>query len=50
MAPDDLDPDIVVIQEPVQNIYLVASAAMDMFVSLIADSIRFSSLKGMGGI
>ena len=26
-APDDLDPDIVVIQQPVQNIYLAASAA-----------------------
>lgn len=48
-APDDLDPDIVVIQQPVQNIYLAASAAMDMFVSLDAlDSIRFSSLKADG--
>lgn len=49
VAPDDLDPDIVVIQQPVQNIYLAASAAMDMFVSLDAlDSIRFSSLKADG--
>lgn len=48
-VPDDLASDIVVIQEPVQNIYLVASAAMDMFVSLDAlDSIRFSSLKADG--
>ncbi len=48
-APDDLASDIVVIQEPVQNIYLAASAAMDMFVSLDAlDSIRFSSLKADG--
>ena len=48
-APDDLDPDIVVIQQPVQNIYLAASAAMDMLVSLDAlDSIRFSSLKADG--
>ena len=49
VAPDDLDSDIVVIQQPVQNIYLAASAAMDMFVSLDAlDSIRFSSLKADG--
>ncbi len=48
-VPDDLASDIVVIQEPVQNIYLAASAAMDMFVSLDAlDSIRFSSLKEDG--
>ncbi len=48
-APDDLASDIIVIQEPVQNIYLAASAAMDMFVSLDAlDSIRFSSLKADG--
>ena len=34
------------IQQPVQNIYLAASAAMDMFVSLDAlDSIRFSSTE-----
>lgn len=49
VVPDDLDSDIVVIQQPVQNIYLAASAAMDMFVSLDAlDSIRFSSLKADG--
>lgn len=48
-APDDLASDIVVIQQPVQNIYLAASAAMDMFVSLDAlDSVRFSSLKADG--
>jgi len=48
-APDDLASDIIVIQKPVQNIYLAASAAMDMFVSLDAlDSIRFSSLKADG--
>ena len=48
-VPDDLASGIVVIQEPVQNIYLAASAAMDMFVSLDAlDSIRFSSLKADG--
>ena len=48
-VPDDLASDIVVIQEPVQNIYLAASAAMDMFASLDAlDSIRFSSQKADG--
>lgn len=48
-APDDLASDIVVIQKPVQNIYLAASAAMDMFVSLDAlDTVRFSSLKADG--
>lgn len=45
-APEDLDDDIVVLQKPVENIYLVASAVMDMFVSLDAlDSVRFSALK-----
>ena len=48
-VPDDLDSDIVIIQKPLKNIYLAASAAMDMFVSLDAlDSIRFSSLKSDG--
>ena len=45
VAPDDLDPDIVVIQQPVQNIYLAASAAMDMFCSIGAlDHICLSGL------
>ena len=49
VAPDDLDPDIVVIQQPVQNIYLAASAALDMFVATDAlDAVRFSSLKADG--
>lgn len=48
-APDDLASDIVVIQKPVKNIYIAASAVMDMFVSLDAlDDIRFSSLKADG--
>ncbi|MCD8123506.1 MAG: ABC transporter substrate-binding protein [Lachnospiraceae bacterium] len=42
-TPDDLDEDIVILQQPIENIYLVASAVMDMFVSLDAlDSLRFS--------
>lgn len=45
-APADLSEDIVVLQQPIEQIYLVASAVMDMFVSLDAlDQIGFSGLK-----
>lgn len=45
-APADLKSDIIVLQQPVENIYLVASAVMDMFVSLDAlDRVGFSGLK-----
>lgn len=45
-VPSGLDKDIVLLQQPIQNIYLVASAVMDMFVSLDAlDFVRFSGLK-----
>ena len=48
-APEDLAKDITVLQQPIQNIYLVASAVMDMFVSLDAlDTIRFSGTKTEG--
>ena len=48
-APDDLANDIIVLKQPLTNIYLVASAVMDMFVSIDAlDSIRFSSQKEDG--
>ncbi|MGN8799278.1 ABC transporter substrate-binding protein [Candidatus Merdisoma sp. HCP28S3_D10] len=48
-APEDLDSDITVLRQPIQNIYLVATAAMDMFVSLDAlDSVRFSGTKAEG--
>ena len=48
-APEDLDSDITVLKQPIQNIYLVATAAMDMFVSLDAlDSVRFSGTKAEG--
>ena len=48
-APADLAKDITVLQQPIQNIYLVASAVMDMFVSLDAlDSIRFSGTRAEG--
>ncbi len=44
--PADLSSDIVVLQQPIEHIYLVASAVMDMFVSLDAlDRIGFSALK-----
>lgn len=44
--PADLDEDICVLQEPLQNIYLVASGVMDMFASVDAvDQIRFSGQK-----
>lgn len=45
-VPADLSDDIIVLKQPVEQIYLVASAAMDMFVSLDAlDKIGFSGLK-----
>lgn len=45
-APENLDENIVVLKKPVENIYLVASAVMDMFVSLDAlDTVRFSALE-----
>lgn len=48
-APEELDEDIVLLQKPIENIYLVASAVMDMFVALDAlDSVRFSALKPEG--
>lgn len=45
-APSDLSERITVLQEPLENIYLVASAAMDMYASIDAlDSIGFSALE-----
>ena len=47
--PSGLDENIVQLHQPIQNIYLVASAVMDMFVSMDAlDTIRFSALKSDG--
>ena len=44
--PDNLDEDIVVLKQPVDGIYLVSSAVMDMFRELGAlDCIRFSGQK-----
>lgn len=48
-APPQLDGDIVLLWQPIENIYLAASAVMDMFAALDAlDSIRFSALKEEG--
>lgn len=45
-APDNLDESIIVMQQPVNNIYLVSSAVMDMFRELNAlDTIGFSAQK-----
>ena len=43
-APEGLDADISVIQKPVQNIYLVATSAMDLFCAL--DGLDSISLFG----
>ena len=42
-VPEDLDEDIKAVQQPIDNIYLVASAAMDMFRSIEAlDKVKFT--------
>lgn len=44
--PRDLEEDVIVLKRPVQNIYLVASAVMDMFSELEGlDTISFSGQK-----
>ena len=44
--PADLSSGIVVLKQPIEQVYLVASAVMDMFVSLDAlDAVGFSGLK-----
>lgn len=48
-APADLQEGVTVIQQPLENIYLVATAAMDMFRALDAmDTIRLSGLNQQG--
>lgn len=48
-VPEDLDPDIVAVRQPVENIYLVASAVMDMFCTLDGlDAISLSGTKEDG--
>ena len=47
--PDDLEEDITVLQRPVKNLYLVASAAMNMFCELDAlDAVTLSGQKEEG--
>lgn len=44
--PKDLDEDVQIMQQPIENLYLVASAVMDMFDALDAlDTIRLSGQK-----
>ena len=46
VIPEGLDPDIVTIQQPVQKIYLVAAAAMDLFRAVDGlDSIGLSGTQ-----
>lgn len=48
-VPSDLKADIKVLEQPVSNIYLAASAVMDMFCAVdAADCIRFSGTKEEG--
>ena len=45
-VPEELPADVTVLQQPLQNIYLVSSSAMDMFAACGAmDSLRFSPLR-----
>lgn len=44
-TPKDVDKDIIVLKEPISDLYLVASGVMDMFDKLDAvDTIKFSGL------
>ncbi|MCD8084392.1 MAG: ABC transporter substrate-binding protein [Clostridiales bacterium] len=48
-APADLAEDITVLKQPLDHIYLAASAVMDMFVSADAlDCVRFSAFDAAG--
>lgn len=48
-APEDLDADVQILRKPFTNIYMVATAVMDMFYELDAlDHIRLSSQKKEG--
>lgn len=48
-CPEDLDKEIVPLYQPLDNIYLVASAVMDMFISMDAlDTVRFTGTKEDG--
>ena len=48
-TPKDIDKNIIVLKEPVSDLYLVASGVMDMFDKLDAvDTIKFSGLDSDG--
>ena len=48
-APDDLSEDITALYQPLENIYLVASAVMDMFISMDAlDHVAFTGTQSSG--
>lgn len=48
-VPDDLDPDVVILQRPIKDIYLVASGIMDAFCELDGlSAISFSGQKQDG--
>lgn len=48
-APDDLEADIMVLNQPVDHIYLAATAVMDMITSIDAlDAIHLSGTKSSG--
>ena len=48
-APEGLDSDIVVINQPIQNIYMAATAIMSLFDALDAiDTVKFSGLEASG--
>ncbi|MBQ1333546.1 MAG: ABC transporter substrate-binding protein, partial [Lachnospiraceae bacterium] len=45
-VPEGLDSDIIVVQQPLDSIYLAATSAMALFVAAnAADTIRFSALE-----
>lgn len=48
-VPENLDKNVILVQQPVRNLYLVASGVMDMFCELDAlDAIRLSGQKADG--
>ncbi|MDR1236922.1 MAG: ABC transporter substrate-binding protein, partial [Propionibacteriaceae bacterium] len=48
-VPAGIDPTITVLQRPIHNVYLAATAVMSLFIALDAlDSVRFSSVKPEG--
>lgn len=48
-VPESLEPDIEILKQPLKNIYLVATSAMDFFVSIDGlDSIRLSGTDENG--